>query len=390
VPEILGELAAGDPLETVLHAGTRYLATTAKARGLADRIVESRPSLFFDGKGDLQLLYVEGDAHGHRIRVRGVEKPISSTDAFDAVAAGRFVFWVGLAASGKYDVFAKRWPDGKPVNLTDSDDDAMDPAATIAADGSVWVAYTRWRKMGTVSRDKEVYARRFDGKSWSAEIRLSPDDVPVYEDHTDPAIAPDGKDGVAVAWAWDMHRMRDPKYARYQTSYHAEAPTIFGRRATASGAESLLFFGHRGIDGTPGLFRDRAGRLHCAWRTLTYGRTGEGKALIVSRLAADAPDRADQRVVEEGRRDAAAPFFYVNNGVLHLVWSSQAEDGRWTIRRSRLEKGVWTKPEDLVAEGNPRESSVAISKWWQVLLAYAKDDGPHRRIVLKTIGKEYS
>ena len=74
--------------------------------------------------------------------------------------------------------------------------------------------------MGTRSRDKEVYLRRFENGEWSREVQISPKDVPAYEDHTDPTVSA-YRDGVIVAWSWDFH----PPLKGY--SRYAQNPTIF-------------------------------------------------------------------------------------------------------------------------------------------------------------------
>jgi hypothetical protein len=90
------------------------------------------------------------------------------------------------------------------VRLTDSGDDAMHARMACDDKGHVWAAYYKWHKMGKYSRDKEVYIRKLENGQWSNEIRISPTDVPQYEDHSEPSISAYGS-GVAIAWSCDFY-----------------------------------------------------------------------------------------------------------------------------------------------------------------------------------------
>ena len=402
IPGRLAKVALGRPVETVRWQGVDYLATTAKNNGLPGRGADSAPDLAVIGKS-LVATYVRRSRTGSEVnlsRPGSREDLLVSSpgqDAYDAVVTtagkdGGWVFWTGLADSGRYDVFGRRFAaDGElssPLNLTRSEDDAMSPAAAPDGGGGVWLTYYRWHKMGLASRDKEVYARRFDGRSWHDEIRLSPEDLPAYEDHTDPAIAaaPDGS--VVVAWSWDMHKSDDPVYRRYQTRYHAEAPTIFGRRVTARGGRGdLMFLGEAGVDGSPTLAFGADGRLWCAWSAWSSSGSMTTRSLVVSVTAANGKDREDQQVVSSGAPDIGIPRLLVRGKTPTVVWSERDAKGVRTLRSSRLEDGWWTKPEILVAEGKPRCPRVAVVSANTAWLAFIAGPAHDRQLVLRKLPK---
>jgi hypothetical protein len=394
---VMAEIAPGKPVPLVAYAGTRYLEKTAKANGLAKRIThKASPCLVTHAKKDLLISYVSfrngmGEVRVEPFAAKGIVASKGCPDAYDAVmAAGAkgltWIVYTGLAKSGKYDIFVRHIDAdlvlGEAVNLTNSDDDAMSPDMTIDIAGKVWVTYYRWHKMGTASRDKEIYARFFDGKTWSSELRLSPSDLPEYEDHTDPSIAPNPTGGVTVAWSWDMHRSRDPKYRRYQTEFHAESPTIFGRRVSASGVVGdLLFLGHAGIDSAPELHHAANGRLWCAWSTMYPAQGGALKALMISLSYKGAKDRGSRSLVESAARDICTPRVFGKKA----LWSSQNARGRWRLMSSTFANGRWSMPRVVEAKGNPRFVTVANASDGTLWMAYVHDMPGGRDVLVQPL-----
>ncbi len=396
---VLDLVVTGKPAKTRAYLGTNYSAETGRKNALSRRVHEIMPTLVPSGDG-LLLCYVTGGRGGHEVRVRrladgepqGADIVIaeSDVDAYDAVAAsdgdgGLWIAYTALAGSEKYDVFVRRLlKTGKLTdaeNVTESGDDAMHPGIAVAGDGSVWVTYLRWVRMGFYSRDKEIFVRCRGGDTWSDEVRLSPDDVPAHEDHTDPVIAM-GPDGPVVAWSWDLHKMENEAYARYFSEYRAGAPTIFGRRLTPTGNPGgVLFLGEAGLDAAPTLHHAPDGRLWCAWNAL--GRSK--KSLVTSVLDPDASDRKTQLVVEKGMRDVCSPRFIRRGESLAVLWTSQSGRGRWSLRTSTLTGRKWSKPVVLVKEGNPRLPSVAVDTAGKAWVAYVADTKGGRHIVVQAV-----
>ena len=93
--------------------------------------------------------------------------------------------WIAWASNrtGKYDIYLRSF-DGKSWSaehrVTESQDDAMRPAVAADHDGRVWVAYYKWNRNFGTSRDRDVFARWFHNGQWSDEFLVSPE---VLGDH---------------------------------------------------------------------------------------------------------------------------------------------------------------------------------------------------------------
>lgn len=406
--EVLTQVAPGKPAKRGEYGGTTYLETTLERNKAAKRVTESAPCLVNDRSGAQFLSFVSDGRGKSEVFLRHLgggpvkldhEICISEgyADAHDAVVAvdranNKWIAYTGLpedSEESKYDIFVRCFDnDGElfsAVNLTESDDDAMHPAAVVDEQGHLWVAYYRWMKMGMASRDKEIFARCWNGARWSDEIRLSPDDLPAYEDHTDPAIAAAPGGGVNVAWSWDMHSSKIEKYARLQKEYHADAPTIFGRAVNRDGAEDLLFLGEAGIDGAPALFLASGGKTWCAWNGLGNLRRGETKGLYTSVCSADANIRSGQFPVEVKVRDICTPRFFERKGSLGLVWASQDNRDVWVLKMSTFADGDWTKPAVIEKKHNPRFPTVIVDDDGAINIAFVRDGSTGREVALRTL-----
>lgn len=409
IESVLERTAPGKPAGTGSRHGTVYLEKTLKNNKAAKRACDTAPCLAVDADGKVYLSFVS-DRRGRNevfvLRIGGEKSQNAQqalvsagcSDAYDAVIAvdkanTPWIFYTGLTkAAGdaaRYDIFAcALGDDGAPteaINLTESDDDAMHPAAALDAEGRLWVAYYRWHKMGFFSRDKEVYARFHDGEDWFREFQLSPDDLPDYEDHTDPTIVAGPGPGVTVAWSWDMHPLDDEKYSRYQKEFHADAPTIFGMRLEDYGTGELLFLGESGLDAAPTLHVMSGGDTWCAWNGLGNLRRGETKGLFTSVTRADARDLAAQYPVEVKVRDICTPRLFEKSGKLCIVWASEDMRGRWTLKASTFESGEWSKPKEIEKKGNPRFPAIAVDGSGTVHLAFTKDDGAGRSVAWRKL-----
>jgi len=312
----------------------------------------------------------------------------TKADEFDGVVlvdqSNRvWVSWTSDGGGEKYNIYLTSLDDlsmpQEPMQITHAEDDAMHGRLACDRSGGIWVTYYKWHKMHGISRDKEVYARRYDGTRWSDEIHVSPSDVSQYEDHTDPAIVPyDG--GVAVCWSWDFHPPRG-----YTGS--ARAPTIFlrtidedlnlGRMTTVSG---------RGIDTTPAIAVDRQRAIWCAWDSLvrdsSSGSTSKG--LYVRAAELKRPDRgALGDDLSDRSKNVCTPCFAANSTrELTLVWSEADLQDRWTLKSAAYahETKRWTPPRTVVAEGCPRFPASAFANDGRLWIAYSTETETGREI----------
>lgn len=373
---ILDAVAPGKPMKRIEYKGVSYPKKIVEKNEVENKSEVVYPYGVRDEEGNLFVCSVENPSGENRFCMKSGDRVVAVSeglkDAYYGVIVpdgkgGVWSFFSALSDLDHYDIFARYCHEKEgmsdPVNLTESQDDAMHPDAAMDSDGNIWVTYYRWHFMGYHSRDKEIYARCFDGKEWSEEIRVSPEDLPVYEDHTDPSIAPHPEGGVVVAWSWDMHQMKDEKYRRYQTMYHAESPTIFGRRITAEGgAGDLMLLGSVAIDSKPELHLAFDSNLWCAWNSLKYANQSYAKSLHVSYCEPGEKDMTEQFTLEKGAQDISNPRFLEQDGRLRLAWCSQDQEGEWTLKCSTLNKGAWSWPITLGRIKDPRGVAVHLDE----------------------------
>ncbi|MBI3098191.1 MAG: hypothetical protein HYY93_08125 [Planctomycetes bacterium] len=116
-----------------------------------------------------------------------------------------------------------------PMRTASAAGDVFPSSLATDARGRLWLATTEWQPWPRASRDREIFVRICTSSGWSAPIQVSPTGVPDYEDHTDPALCPDGEGNMWVAWSWDYHGTLK------EEGKIAEEPTIFGRLVSAEG-----------------------------------------------------------------------------------------------------------------------------------------------------------
>ena len=314
------------------------------------------------------------------------DRPVAATqaDEFDGtvVVDGKnqaWVSWTSNAPGPRYDVFVAPVsagpPAGAPVQITRSDDDAMHARMAADSRGRLWVTYYRWQKMHGRSRDKEIYARYLEGGQWSKEIHVSPEDVPDYEDHTDPAIAAQG-DSMVFAWSWDFHRPQG--YSRVP-----QQPSIFLRRINSQGKlERVRAVSGKNCDSRPAITVAPDGRIWCAWESALTAGGGKNVAFSVEDLkTAENPGLGTD--ASDTQKNICTPSLAISpQGNAALVWAEVDSQGRWALKQaSRGAKDAsWTKPRTLIDKGNPRFPSIAYAKDGKLNVAYAVEKENRREI----------
>jgi len=316
--------------------------------------------------------------------------PIAATaaDEHDAVVAvdksGTVWFsWTSNAGGEKYNIFVASGKDvskiGAGQRVTEADDDAMHGRIACAADGKVWLTYYKWGYVQGSSRDKEVYVRRFDGKAWSDEIHVSPEDVPSYEDHSDPIVAATDK-GAVVAWSWDFHQPKG--YTK-----EAENPTIFIRSIAQDyslGPARVVSGTH--IDTMPALALDGTGRPWCLWESISWdGRAGANRKAICASY--DTGNPSEGGALTSGMANVCSPrLVAAPSGKLTAVWAETADGDRWVIKRAEIDPKVDKVPaaEMIVSEGNPRFPAAAYDPKGTLWVAYSAEAGAGREIAVKS------
>jgi hypothetical protein len=301
---------------------------------------------------------------------------------------GAWLSWTSNAEGDKYDLVVAHLPNPTspitPTRITSSDDDAMHARMARDANGLIWVTYYKWRKMGRYSRDREVYARYFDGKTWSDEIHVSPDDVPVYEDHCDPAITPWG-DSVAVAWSWDYHRPRG--YTR-----SARLPTVFLRPLSAKGKPGpIRAVSSIHIDSIPTIAAGPGKDLWCAWESIAWDRASRADRKRVAIVSCDpeAPVKPTPGENVSGiKKNICSPSLSTSpSGTAALVWAEQDAKGHWGLKLLEFDprQDSRGKPKRLRSKHDPRFPSAAYSPDGNLWIAYSAElkNGVRKIVVSK-------
>ena len=389
-PLIDGLLADPVDVQPVVRDGVPYMPATLERSGETEKAgqcdrfpaiacgPDGRVYLAFtsnrNGNSDVFLRVFDGNAWGEDLPLAATQADEYNPAALVDAQGSLRLAWIGDAEAGHYNVFAATVVDPRapiePVCVTDAEDDAMRPGLACDAAGRVWLSYYKWAKMKGISRDKEVYARHTDGAGWSDEIHISPDDVPSYEDHTDPAVAACG-DGVIVAWSWDFHKPKG-------YTQEAHSPTIFVRTANAEGAsgKSRAVSGPN-IESLPSVAVDKAGRVWCAWSSVD--RSG-GKSVCAAAFdlsSSETPGAGDS--ISQPRKNVCTPRLAIApDGKVTLVWAELDETGAWSLQRADCQDGKWGAPQTLVTEGQPRFPAAAYDTQGRLWVAYSTEDANGR------------
>jgi hypothetical protein len=235
--------------------------------------------------------------------------------------------------------------------------------------------------MRKYSRDKEVYVRRFNEGSWSEEIQVSPNDVPNYEDHTEPAIAVyDG--GAVICWSWDFHQ---PKGYTKQ----AAAPTIFVRSVNDNlQLGKPIAVSNKNIDVTPAIVVGDNKQLWCAWDSLSRKRQ---KTISINNIdISRGMSAGNARVLTEPAANVCSPCFAKGpGGRLTLLWSEKQGDKPWLLKRADFDgaKRQWSKAEIVKMEGNPRFCSATYDLHGRLWISYSVESEKGREIVVEKLEK---
>jgi len=399
-PVLKEVMKSAPPADDVAQEGVRYRPATLKRSGELKkaRQCDRFPSIACGKDGRVYIVFTSNRNGNNDVFLRmldgdewSADVPIAASEAdeFDGAvmvdAQNRlWISWTSNAKGERYNIFLAFCASlAEPIQfsqLTDSDDDAMHARMTADRNGHIWATYYKWRKMGRYSRDKEVYVRRHDGTTWSDELQVTPTDVPDYEDHTDPVIAPFGK-GVVVCWSWDFHRPKG-------YSQEAKEPTIFCRTVDANLklGQARHVSGPQ-IDSTPAVTVDGEQRVWCAWESLGWDRQANANRKTVhAGLGNLAPKRAPKPAQLAGpHANVCGPSLAVrSDNTVALVWCERTADNQWTMKQAVLDPttGRWAAPQTVEGKKDPRFPAIAYDAKGRLWIACSERTAAGREVTV--------
>lgn len=337
-----------------------------------------------DGNSDIILRIHNGQSSDEDV-------PIAATDAdeYDGTVLldsknQVWICWTSNAVDNRYQIHLtslKDVQDGREsVIVSKSKEDAMHGRMTADDSGNIWITYYQWHNMGQISRDKEVYLRKYSNGTFSEEIRISPSDVPSYEDHTDPSISV--MNGQAfVCWSWDYHMPKGYTKA-------AREPTIFARTVSQNIALGKPFhLSSSRIDTAPTLSRAYNNSLWCAWDSLGFKGRVCRKILYVRSLSA--PDVVGKEfAIAQDLVNVCSPCFALDStGKGVLTWSQTEKGKDWSLWKAEYDsdRNCWKEPAVVISEGNPRFGSCVYDTQGRLWIAYSVLTDKGREVAVKQV-----
>ncbi len=330
------------------------------------------PRTAFDGENRLWVTFTSNRDGDNNVYLRCYEKGGKKNDlcvtqtiaddySSDIAITGNGTIWLTWVSDreGKYDIYCRTYREGdwsKELRISRSEDDAFRPRLAIADSGDVWVTYYKWnRQFNDISRDRDLFARYFDGSNWSKEFEVSPPE-PKVEDHTDPAIVIDSENKAWIAWSYDYH----PQL--FDKPLDTDQPSIFIRRLGSTGPEGdYRLIGTRrqslhAVDLFPSLALGPKNELWCAWDAFMRN----GRSILVSCREPETNMFGPEMRVSQAGELVSTPSICVDGeGTPIVVWS-QWDKEKWSIFGSRYENERWGKAVEIIGGQENRRNVQAL------------------------------
>jgi len=401
VRRCLHDLLKAKPLDTkaaVMSQGIAYLPGFQTARqARRDR----SPRLCFDAAGNPLVVFSSNrtgtnsvylrryDPQGRQVgeeRLSAAEVESYAPDCATDAAGALWVTWCARAGE-YYDIFVQCIRAGRqPVTqqLTSSDDDAMAPKIAAGPGGALMVTYYQWALMRGVSRDRNIFARRYDPaqQAWGAAQEISPRE-PRVEDHTDPDVAIDSRGNNWVVWSFDYHSQL------YKKPVEAEQPTVFAAQVISNTVSVPMLVGATGqlrnaIDLFPSAALDSQGSLWCAWDCSEPHR-----CIRLAQLNTSANTfKAAAAFGEQGETCSTPELSPADGERLLLAWSQRRRGEPWRGKVILLQQGR-TLATTMLSETSdvlfPQAQAAPNGHYWVV---YEKADANGSEIVLRDVTQQ--
>jgi hypothetical protein len=391
---------ASYPAATRTADGVHYMSSTLQRSGEVEKqlrndrfasIAAGRDEKIYavftslrNGNSDIVMRIFNGTSFGKDISIAATDADEYDGTVLVDVKDRVWVCWTSNAVDKKYQIHLTSLKDiresRESINVSKSKEDAMHGRMTADDSGNLWITYYQWHNMGKNSRDKEVYLKKYSNGTFSKEIRISPTDVPSYEDHTDPSISVMNQQ-VVVCWSWDFHRPRG-------YTQDAKEPTIFARTINQdlTLGEPFHISGHR-IDTAPMLSSAYNNNLWCVWDSLGRSQNERvyRKTLYVQSL--DSRDAIGKEfAVAQDLVNVCSPCFAFDSSRKGVLTWSQSKNGKdWSLWKAEFDSdnGCWKEPAVMISEGNPRFGSCAYDTQGRLWIAYSVRTNKGREVTVR-------
>jgi lysophospholipase L1-like esterase len=223
-----------------------------------------------------------------------------------------------------------RWtePEEVPVGSLSK---ATEPAVAAGTDGTVWLAW-----VGFDGVDDEIFASRWDGRSWSSpqQVNANDDDPSLYDRQPRLAVGQDGQPW--LVWTGHQAGVDDEIYASHWTG-HAWTP-----EQTVSQDDDTL-------DVWPSLALDAQGQPWVAWQGRATDSFGEQSRLQILTSHWDAarsswlPEVVASPLPDSAVEETQPALALDKKGRMSLAWLATAASDSALVQ-ARWENGQWTDP----------------------------------------------
>jgi hypothetical protein len=379
----------------------RKIAFPAEVQACREARRDRSPRLAFDQAGQAQVIFYSNRDGINAIYLRrylpdgkvAAEERLSPATqecyGADCAIDPQGTLWVTWCGRSKefYDIYAWSRAVGRTEvteQLCFSDDDAMSPKIAVGADGTVAVAYYKWHRLWGYSRDRDLYARVFDGArhTWGKETEISPHQ-PEVEDHTDPDVVVDPRGAAWFVWSFDYH----PEI--HKPPVDASQPTIFAAHAVSNTVSPEILVGATGgfrgaVDLFPTAALDDQAVLWCAWDCSEPSR-----CIRLSRLGPGGNDfRPVNAFGQRGEVCSTPELSPAKDNRLLLAWSQRSGGDPWRGKVALLEEGRSVAETSLAEPADvqfPQAQQGPDGQYWVV---YEKTTPKGSEIVLRNLTKE--
>ncbi len=315
------------------------------------------------GNNDIYLRCYKKEKITNEIRITKELSDDYSPDIFIDHNQKLWLCWVSNI-NGKYDIYACTYKNDKlsePTQITFSKDDAFHPALACNSKNDIFITYYKWDFLGHLSRDRDVFMRKYQKNKWSTEIRISPS-KPDFDDATDPVIICSGKDSVYVAYSYDYHP------GCYLQEEQAYGPTIFMQNVSKDFDENnQTLIGTKETtlkyvaDISPALCNDKKDNIWVCWDA----HFDNYRSIFVKKS-----NQISETLLTDRTKVCINSFINVDhNDNPFIVWAQQEPTG-WVIAGSECKNSYWSESKVLTKTGIQASEPVWVLSGKEKYLIY--------------------